>query len=188
MGNIGLIAGRELKAYFRSPLGYVAAAGALLIDGILFMAMAMGGPGSRQLSAKVLSDFFYYTSGVTMILAVALSMRVIAQEHERGTLVLLKTSPISDTQLVLGKYFATLAVLTLITLLTGYMPALVYSYGRVSVGHIAVGYTGLLLLAAVASSVGVFSSALAKSQVIAAILGAVIMGALVLMWLLARVT
>ncbi|HHH11591.1 MAG TPA: hypothetical protein ENK23_05895, partial [Sorangium sp.] len=107
MGNIGLIAVRELKAYFRSPLGYVAAAAALLLDGILFMAFAMGGPGTRQLSAKVLSQYFYVVSGVTMILAVALSMRVIAQEHESGTLVLLKTSPISDSQLVLGKYLAT---------------------------------------------------------------------------------
>ncbi len=188
MGNIGLIAARELKAYSRSPLGYVAAAAALLIEGILFMALAMGAPGSSKLSANVLAEYFHNTSGVTMILAVALSMRVIAQEHESGTLVLLKTSPISDTQLVIGKYIATMLVLAVITLLTCYMPGLVYAYGRVSIGQILVGYCGLFLLAGVATAVGMFASALAKSQVIAAIVGAAIMGALVLMWLLARVS
>jgi len=117
-----------------------------------------------------------------------LSMRLIAQEEEQGTLVLLKTSPIRDWDLVLGKFLAVFGMIAIITGLTVYMPALIFVNGKVSVGHIATGYLGVLLLGAATASVGIFASALAKRQVVAAILGAVIMGALVLLWLLAKMT
>ena len=58
MSNVGLICGRELKGYVRSPLGYAAAAGVLLIDGILFIAFALGG-NTRRLSGQVLEMFFF---------------------------------------------------------------------------------------------------------------------------------
>jgi ABC-2 type transport system permease protein len=188
MSNVLLVAGRELKAYVRSPLGYIAAAAALLIDGILFMTRALGDAGGKRLSAKVLEDFFFNASGVTMILGVVLSMRLLAQEHESGTLVLLRTSPVSDRSVIVGKFLAVLAVLMVITGLTLYMPALIFVNGKVSVGHILVGYLGLILLGAATMSVGIFSSAIAKNQVIAAILATAIMGALLLMWLLARIS
>ncbi len=187
MSNILLIAGRELRAYFRSPLGYLAAAAALLLDGILFMTQALGGTGDKRLSAHVLGEFFHNLSGVTMILGIVLSMRLIAYDHEHGSLILLRTSPISDREVVLGKYLAVLAVMFLITALTTYMPALIFVNGKVSVAHIGVGYLGVFLLAAVAASVGLFASALAKNQIIAAILGAVIMATMVLWWLIAKI-
>lgn len=183
-----LVAQRELKSYLRSPLGYAAAAGALLIDGIWFMAKALGKPGAEQLSAEVLRETFFGITGVTMILGIALSMRLIAQEHEQGTLVLLRTSPISDRSLVLGKFLSVMVVMTVITLLTGYMPILIYSVGRVSAGHILVGYVGVWLLAATTVSVGLFASALAKNQVVAAILGGVLMATMVLWWLVASIS
>jgi ABC-2 type transport system permease protein len=183
-----LITGRELKAFVRSPLGYVAAAAALLINGILFMTQALGGTEAKRLSAKVLEQFFYNASGVTMILGVVLSMRLIAHEHETGTLVLLKTSPVRDRDVVLGKFAAVMAVILVITGLTAYMPALIFVNGKVSVGHILVGYLGMTLLGAATVAVGLFASALAKNQVIAAILGAAIMGTLLLLWLVAKIS
>ncbi|MFP6686695.1 MAG: ABC transporter permease [Polyangiaceae bacterium] len=188
MSHILLIAGREMRAYFRSPLGWVAASAALFIDGVWFIAKALGDPGAKRLSATVLNQFFNGITGVTMIIAIALSMRLIAQEEEQGTLVLLKTSPMRDWDLVLGKFLAVFGMIAIITGLTVYMPALIFVNGKVSVGHIATGYLGVLLLGAATASVGIFASALAKRQVVAAILGAVIMGALVLLWLLAKMT
>jgi ABC-2 type transport system permease protein len=188
MSHVMLIAGRELRSYFRSPLGWVAASAALFINGVWFIAKALGDPGAKRLSATVLSQFFNGLTGVTMIVGIALSMRLIAQEEEQGTLVLLKTSPLRDRDLVLGKFLAILGMLSLITVLTGYMPALIFVNGKVSVGHIMTGYLGVFLLAAATSSVGLFASALAKRQVVAAILGASIMGTLVLLWLLAKMT
>lgn len=186
MSNILLVARRELSAYFRSPLGYLAAAAALLLDGILFITRALGGTGDKRLSAQVLAEFFNNLTGVTMILGIVLSMRLIAYDHEHGTLILLRTSPIRDRDVVLGKYLAVLVLLFLITALTTYMPALIFVNGKVSVAHIAVGYLGVLLLAAVSASVGLFASAIAKNQIIAAILGAVLMATMVLWWLIAK--
>ena len=68
------------------------------------------------------------------------------------------------------------------------MPALIFVNGRVSVGHILVGYLGVLLLAGATVAVGLFASSMARSQVVAALLGAVIMGMMVLWWLLAKLT
>jgi ABC-2 type transport system permease protein len=179
-----LIAQRELRSFVRSPLGSIVAAVMLLLDGLLFQVGAMGG---AKLSAQVLADFFYYVSGITMIGAIALSMRLIAHERERGTLILVNTAPVKDREIVLGKFLALFTFLLIVTALTAYMPALIFVNGRVSIGHILVGYLGIALLGAATVSVGLFASAFARTQVIAAVLGAAIMGVLILLWMAAKV-
>jgi ABC-2 type transport system permease protein len=185
MRNALLIAGRELRSYVRSPLGWVVAAAMLLLDGLLFQVGAMGG---TRLSAQVLADFFYYISGVTMIGAIALSMRLVAHEREKGTLVLINTAPVKDSQIILGKFLALFTFLAIVTLVTAYMPALIFVNGRVSVGHILVGYLGIILLGGAAVSIGLFASAFARTQVIAAVLGAALLGVMILLWMAAKVS
>jgi ABC-2 type transport system permease protein len=169
----------------RSPLGWVVAAAMLLLDGLLFQVGAMGG---TRLSAQVLADFFYYISGVTMIGAVAMSMRLIAHEREKGTLVLVNTAPVRDSQIIVGKFIALFTFLLVVTLITSYMPALIFVNGKVSVGHILVGYLGIILLGASAVSIGLFASAFARTQVIAAVLGAALLGVMILLWMAAKVS
>jgi len=115
-------------------------------------------------------------------------MRLIAGERENGTLVLLNTAPIRERELVLGKFLAGLAFLGIITALTVYMPALIFVNGKVSFGHMAAGYLGLLLLGAASLAIGTFGSSLARTQVLAAIFSGVIVVALLICWLLAKVT
>ena len=183
MSQVLLIARRELFAYLRSPLGAVILAGALLIDGALFYTEGLS---QKLLSSEVLQRFIYNTSGPTMIAAVLLSMRLLAEERQAGTLVLLNTSPIQDREIVLGKFLSAFGVLTLLTLLTAYMPALIFVNGKVSLGHVLVGYAGLLLLGGATIAVGLLGSALARSQIVAVILGAVTMALLLLLWMIAR--
>jgi ABC-2 type transport system permease protein len=183
--NALLIAGRELRSYLRSPLGWVVAAAMLLLDGLLFQVGAMGG---TRLSAQVLADFFYYISGVTMIGAIAMSMRLIAHEREKGTLVLVNTAPVRDSQIIIGKFLALFTFLFIVTLITSYMPALIFVNGKVSVGHILVGYLGIVLLGAAAVAIGLFASAFARTQVIAAVLGAALLGVMILLWMAAKVS
>ncbi|MFO7177927.1 MAG: ABC transporter permease [Pseudomonadota bacterium] len=178
-----LIARRELFAYLRSPLGAAVIAGALLIDGIWFY---WQGLTQKLLSVEVLQQFIYGASGTTMAAGLLLSMRLLAEERQTGTLVLLHTSPIRDSQIVLGKYLSALVVLFVATLLTAYMPALIFVNGKVSIGHVLVGYLGLLLLGSAAISIGLFGSALARSQVVAVIVSAAILAAMVLLWAVAR--
>ncbi len=174
---------REMVAAFRSPLGAVVVAGALLADGIFFYWSALT---EKLLSAEVLERFFYNSSGVTMIAAVALSMRLLAEERQTGTITLLNTSPLRDHEIVLGKFLAAVTILTLTTLLSLYMPLLIFVHGKVSVGHILVGTLGLVMLGSATASVGLFASALARSQVVAALLGAVMVGCMLLFWILAK--
>ncbi|HMR07748.1 MAG TPA: ABC transporter permease [Polyangiaceae bacterium] len=178
-----LIARRELFAYFRSPLGAVVIAGVLLIDGIYFY---WKGLTEKLLSAQVLQEFFFGASGTTMIAAIVLSMRLLAEERQLGTITLLNTSPVRDGEIVMGKFVSAFGVVALMTGLTIYMPLLILVNGKVSGGHIAVGYLGLLLLGAASVAIGLFASALARSQVVALILGALIMAPMLLLWALAR--
>lgn len=183
MSQALLIARREMSAYVRSPLGAVVIAGALLIDGIYFY---WKGLTEKLVSAQVLSEFFLGASGTTMIAALLLAIRLLAEERQTGTLTLLNTSPVTDVEIVLGKFLSAFGVLALMTLLTLYMPLLIFVNGKVSVGHIVVGYTGVLLLGAAALSIGLFASALAKSQVVAALLAAVLFTPLLLLWAVAK--
>lgn len=186
MKNIALIVRRELAAYLKSPMGYIIVAAVLCIDGLLFNVYALG--GTPKLSSEVLELFFYFSSGTTMIASVFLSMRLIAEERQTGTLTLLFTSPIKDHEIVLGKFFSALLFFCLLTLLTLYMPFLIFVNGKVSLGHIFGGYLGLILLGSAAIAIGLFGSALGKSQIIAAVTSGGLVVALLLFWLLGQVT
>ncbi len=186
MRNVLLIVRRELAAYFKSPMGYIIVAAVLCIDGLLFNAYAMG--GSPKYSSEVLSLFLYFSSGTTMIASIFLSMRLLAEERQTGTLTLLLTSPIQDREIVLGKFLSAFLFFCLMTLLTLYMPLLIFVNGKVSLGHILGGYLGLLLLGAAAISIGLFGSAVAKNQLVAVVLSAALLVAMLLLWLLAKIT
>ena len=180
-----LIARRELSAYLRTWTGYIIVAGILLVDGVLFNAMAMSGD---KRSAEVLREFFFLTSGLTMVASVFLSMRLIAEERQTGTLVLLTSSPVHDRQIILGKFISAFLFLAGMILLTSFMPLLILVNGKLSFGQIAAGYLGILLYGAASLAIGTFASTLTRSQLLAVIISAVMMAAMVLLWGLALVT
>jgi ABC-2 type transport system permease protein len=166
--------------------GYAIIAAVLFIDGLLFNAFAMGSDSKR--SSEVLSQFFYFSSGTTMIASVLISMRLLAEERQAGTISLLYSSPVRDREIVIGKYLSALGFLAVMTGLTVFMPMLVMVNGKISWGQVAAGYLGLVLLGSAALAVGTFGSALARSQVVAAIASGCMVVALVISWLLGRVT
>ncbi len=182
--NVVLIARRELMAMVGTMTGWVILAAVLAVDGLLFNAYAL--EGIRR-SADVLTRFFYFSSGTTMVAAIFVSMRLLAEERQAGTLPLLYASPVEDVEIVLGKFFAGLVFLCGLTLLTAYMPLLILVHGKVSVGHLAAGYLGLFLLASACVSVGTFASALARTQIVAGIVGGALLVALLVTWQLSRV-
>jgi ABC-2 type transport system permease protein len=186
MRNALLVARREIGSFLSSPLGYVVAAAALLVEGLWFTFLGLTKPG--MLSAQVLGIFFEGASGTTMVLSALLSMRLIAGERENGTLVLLNTAPIREVEVVIGKFLAGLAFLTMISALTFYMPLLILMNGKVALGHVFIGYLGLFLLAAASLSVGLFASALAPNQVVAVIVAGALLGVFFLFFFIAQST
>jgi ABC-2 type transport system permease protein len=184
--NSLLIARRDLSAYLHSWTGYIIIAAVLFIDGVLFNAFAMG--TSARYSHEVLEDFFYFSSGMVIIASILLTMGSITEERTSGTLVILQTSPITEMEIILGKFLSAIAMIAILTGLTIYMPALIFVNGKVSLAHIAVGYLGLMSVGAATSAIGIFGSSLFKSPMASAILSAVITVTLLTAWILSQVT
>lgn len=178
-----LIARRELVSSLLSPTGWIILGVTLLAQGLLFNAVALAGD---KKSFDVLQLFFYFSSGTTMFASIFISMRLFAEEKQLGTLVLLETSPVSEWQVVLGKFLGGWVFLALLLGLSLYMPLLVLVNGKVTVGHLFAGYLGLLLLGAACVALGTFASSIARTQVVAAVMSGAMVVALLLAWMLAR--
>lgn len=179
-----IVARRDLVSTFHSMWGWVVIAAMLMLAGVLFNVVAMQ---ERELmSHDVLRQFFYTTGFTVNFAALLLAMRSFAEESSSGTDVILHSSPISDGAIVFGKWLGVMGVLSLYTLLTLYMPALIFVHGKVSIGHIAVGYAGMLCMGGAVAAIGVFTSSLVRSQMVAGLLGAVTVGLLIGTWYLAE--
>ena len=172
MRGMLLVARRDLAGYLNSYWGYAVIAGVLALDGILFNAFAVS--DRPRYSGEVLADFFEYTCGVVVVAAILLSMRLLAEEKQTGTIALLDSSPLAPWQIVGGKYLSVMGVLTILIALTFYMPVLVFVNGKVSYGHLFAGYSGLLLAAGAAAAVGTFASTLTRYQIVAGIIATAI--------------
>ncbi len=181
MKAILLLARRELATFFNTWWGWSILALILLLDGVLFNAFAVKLSEAR-FSNDVLEDFFFFSSGTTMIAGILISMRTLAEERQTGTIVLLQTSPITEGQIVFGKFLGAFGFLTFITACTLYLPALIEINGKVSWGHIFTGYTGLLLLGGVALAMGTFGSSLTRHQLVAAMFATVFLTICLMGW------
>jgi len=183
MAATSIIYRREIGAYLRSPFAWVIAALVLLVNGVVFRGYVLPG---QHLSALVLERFFWASSGVVMFAGVLLSFRLISEERASGSMVLLNTSPVRDSQIVVGKFFAALTFLAILLALTIYMPLLIKVRGKITSGQILVGYVGLLLLGSAILSIGIFASSLVKNQLLAAIIATVIVVLLVFLFQFAK--
>jgi ABC-2 type transport system permease protein len=185
MKGLLLVARRDLAAYVNSYWGFAIIACALVLDGLLFNGFAL--TEKSRYSSEIIEDFFKYSFGVTVAASILLTMRLLAEERQTGTIVLVDSSPLADWQVVGGKYLSAMVVLSTLILLTVYMPALVFINGKVSYGHLFAGYLGLFLVAGTVASVGTFTSTISSSQLVAGFLSTVLSVGLLLMWLIARV-
>lgn len=185
MSSVLLIARRELSSYFRTWTGYIIIAAALFLDGILFNAYAMG---TDKKSSEVLSTFFLCSSGIVLASSIFISMRLLAGEREKGTVNLLYSSPVSDAQIVLGKFLSAIAFQSVLLAGTLYMPLLVMTAGKVSGGQILAGYLGLLLYGSATLAIGTLASALTGSQILSAIAGTLMSIGLIIVWFVGRIT
>ena len=181
-----LIAQRELTSMLTSPAAWVIAGVVLCVDGLLFNAFALGSePKSSQ---RVLEELFQIASGTTMVSAILISMRLFVEERESGSLLLLFNSPTRNFEIVLGKYFGALGFLTLLVLMSSHLLVLIATRGTLALGHVVVGFVGLLLLGAASLSIGLLGSVLARSQLVAGLLGCALLATFLIGWLLSRIS
>lgn len=165
MRQILAIGTRELRSYLYSPAGYIIVTLFLVFVGLLFAygVMVQGQPATLRI-------VFDWITLALFVLCPAIAMRTISEELRTGTFEALMTAPVSETTVILGKFFGS-ALFLLLTLVptTLYIVAL-EMYGRPDYGEILCGYLGVVLAGAVLLAGGILASTLSSSQVLALLL------------------
>ncbi len=167
MRNTMAIMQRELLALFCSPIGYIVIAGFLLINGVIVLWTGVFSPGK----AATLRDVFFWMPWVLTVIVPAISMRMISEEYRSGTIESLMTAPLSDFQMVLGKYLAGVIFFAIMLGATLVYLVLMAAYGNPDLGAAFALYLGLFLIGLAFTAYGVFASSLTSNQVVAWILG-----------------
>ncbi len=164
MRNTVAIMQRELLSLFCSPIAYIVIAGFWLVTaGMAVWNAEAFGPGKPA----TLRDIFMWTPFVLTIVIPAMTMRSIAEEVRSGTFETLMTAPVSDAQVVLGKYLATLAFYLIMVAGTFIFPIVMALYGNPDWGEMAALYFGLLLLGVCFTAFSMFASSLTRDQAVA---------------------
>lgn len=180
MKNILTIARRELGAYFNSPIAYVTVSVFLLLSAFLFFQALFI---QQQADLRELFDGFWTTLLVAVV-GPAITMRLLAEERSNDTLELLLTMPVTDWQVVIGKYLAALGLFAFAMAGMLVFAGTVAYLGPLDKGPAFAGFLGLFLVAATYMAVGMMTSAFTKNQIVAFILAVLIC---LLLWLVGKV-
>jgi len=163
------IAKREFRSYFDSPLAYVVMCLSYLGLGLLFFAWRGGFWQVDQASLQRLFEYMPLMLGLLVIPVI--TMRLIAEEKRSGTLELLITLPVKDSDVVLGKYLGALGLVAVLVAATVLYPITMFLFpwrlGPLDWGPVMSGYVGLVLFSAAAVAVGMLVSSLTSSQAVA---------------------
>jgi gliding motility-associated transport system permease protein len=180
MRNIWVITKRELGSYFASPVAYSIIAAFLLLSGVFFALPFFLG-GQRDASLR---NWMGSIAVLLLFVAPIFTMKLLASEKETGTIELLLTSPVRDWEVVVGKFFAALALWAVILILTLIYPVILKIYGDPDFVPIITGYLAMLLMGAAMLAVGVLSSALSPNQIVAVMVAFAI---LLVLWIASAV-
>lgn len=195
MRNVLAIIERELRAYFISPIAYVVLTIFVFLSGIFFrtilsQVMQMGlisqmqaqqlGPRPMDMPGMISRGFLSTMSVIMLFMIPMITMGLFSEEKKRGTIELLLTSPVTDLQVVLGKFFAAVAFFVILLLTTWIPTGFLYWYSSPASGPILTAYLGLLLYGLALMAIGLFISTLTENQIIAAVVS---FGIVMVLWL-----
>lgn len=168
MSPMMTIAKREFRSYFDSPLAYVVMCLTFLLLGLAIFLYG----GFWQIDRASLRLLFEFTPvGLSILVIPVVTMRLIAEERRSGTLEMLITLPVNDSDVIMGKYFGALGLVLTLVVATAIYPLAMFwhpwNLGPLDGGPILAGYVGLVLFSAAAVSIGLLISALTESQAVA---------------------
>lgn len=176
MNNSIKIFQKETKLFFRSYFAYIILAGTSFFNALFFILFLGEG---RVNYLEAIRNLFYTYHGTMMIPCLFVAMFSFSQERNDDTMELLYTSPISDLEIVLGKFlFGLFFVFINLLLLNILFPVLLAIYWNAPINEMIVGDFGLFLVGAAAITIGIFSSTLTKNPFIALIISLLIIGPL----------
>ena len=179
MRLIFAIVRREIQGYFVSPIAYTVITGFLLISGYGFLkaieTYTSISPldfalGQISIQSDLIPRLNRWANLATLLCLPALSMRLFSEERKGGTIELLLTSPMTTSQLVLGKYLGAVIVYTMIVAMTVPYMVQIGRIGNPDWGAVATTYVGYVLFGGVLLAVGLFASAITENQIVALVI------------------
>ncbi|MDZ4712707.1 MAG: ABC transporter permease subunit [bacterium] len=164
MKNILTIFKKELRSYFNSPIAYIVIVVFLVITGWFFTSsLFIGG-------VVTMRNVFDIIPFIFLFFIPAISMRSFSEEKKTGTIELLLTKPISDLDIVMGKFLAALALTSIALAFTLIYVISLSFLGKIDTGAIVGAYIGLILMSGIYISIGIFASSMTENQVVAFII------------------
>jgi len=180
MSPMLIIAKREFRSYFDSPIAYIVICLSFFALGIMFFFM---NGGFWQLDRASVSRLFESAPmGLSFLVVPVVTMRLLAEERRSGTLEMLITLPVKDSDVVLGKYLGALGLVLVLVISTLAYPVVMFKFpwnlGPLDGGPVASGYFGMVLFSCAAVAIGLLISALTESQAVAFFITFFVLGAL----------
>lgn len=197
MRNILAIVGRELRAYFVSPVAYVVLTIFVFLSGVFFQAILTqvvqtaqriqlqnqtfgGGALPIDMPGEIARQYLDTLSVILLFMLPMITMALFSEEKRRGTIELLLTAPLTDLQIVLGKFFSAVAFYAILLATTLAPIAILFLYSEPALGPLMTGYLGLLLYGVALLALGLFISTLSENQIVS---GVISFGAILLLWM-----
>ena len=195
MNNILAIAEKEIRSYFASPIAYVVVGFFAILFGYFYIVslsfivnlsmqsgmFGMQGPQTININEFMVRPLMANTAVILLFVLPVVTARAYAEEKRSGTIELLLTSPLTDVQIILGKFLGALALLGLMLAVTSVHLGILFWYGEPELGPILAGYLGLLLMGAAFIALGLLISSTTRNQVVA---GMITFAVLLLFWVI----
>ena len=195
MGNVIAIAQKELKSYFASPIAYIVIGLWALLYGYFFVAIlsffvrqsmgmnqfGMQGPQAMNVNQQLIRPLLQNVTILILFLMPMVTMRTYAEEKRSGTIELLLTAPVTDFQIIMGKFLGALSLYVIMLAVTMIHIGFLYFGGRPEWKPIVTAYLGLLLLGGCFISLGLLISSLTSNQIVA---GMVTFAVFLLLWVI----
>ena len=193
MKAVLLICQKELKSYFASPIAYLLMAFFGLIFGFglftsvrdmirfSFTMQMQGQAAPINLNQQIIGPLLGFGSTISLFLVPMITMRLFAEEKKSGTIELLLTSPVTDWQIILGKWLGAMLLYLCILLMSVINVALLFAWGKPDIRPVLVAYLGLILQGGTLLAIGAFISTTTRNQIIA---GGVTFFVCLMLWLL----
>jgi ABC-2 type transport system permease protein len=193
LNNVLAIAHKEIKAYFASPIAYIVIGFFVLLFGFFYYSLLLyfnqqsmqaagfeGGP-SQNVNESMIRPLFLNASVILLFVLPMITMRTYSEEKRSGTIELLLTSPLTDFQIIMGKFLGAMALYAAMLAVTFVHMGILFAFGKPEWIPITTGYLGMLLMGGCFISVGLLISSLTKNQIVA---GMMTFAVFLLLWVI----
>lgn len=193
MSNILAIAHREIKAYFGSPIAYIVIGFFALMFGYFYYALlmffdqnsmrmaGMGGPQTANINEQMIRPVFLNSSVILLFVLPLVTMRTYSEEKRSGTIELLLTAPLTDFQIIMGKFLGAMTLYAAMLGVTLIHVGVLFAFGNPEWRPVVTAYVGMLLMGGCFIAVGLLISSMTKNQIVA---GMITFAVFLMLWVI----